>query len=436
MIPCQNSMPLNFQTSKDPHDLEKIDLLIQQHYNITIPSILLENCLQENAEYEISDFKSFFSLFGEIVDITVKGKIIIVLYNTFFDADNCYKYLLDETNAKEGMKNNFTARWFNYEKDMKYLTPEMENSFEKINKENASNIMDLNKNKIFSIMANGNKNKISNGINNNNLNNNINNNIINGSLNNLNQNNHNHININGNLNVNQNQASNNNIYISPNILMHYNQMNINQGMQGIQMNNMNNIQQNMHHMQNYGMQNIMMNPQMNIPMFMNQNLGGMNNIMNMQMNNHQYNSNQKQFNQNTEEKNYGKYTCKYEILIPNDKEFQVARRLIGSKGCNMKRILNECKSNNNINDNIKLRLRGRGSGYKEGPQNKESDEPLHLCISAKNQEEMKKACAKVDDLLNSIYEDYKKFCIKNKKTPIVKQLANRIDCGNSLHKTK
>jgi len=124
MIPCQNSMPLNFQTSKDPHDLEKIDLLIQQHYNITIPSILLENCLQENAEYEISDFKSFFSLFGEIVDITVKGKIIIVLYNTFFDADNCYKYLLDETNAKEGMKNNFTARWFNYEKDMKYLTPE------------------------------------------------------------------------------------------------------------------------------------------------------------------------------------------------------------------------------------------------------------------------------------------------------------------------
>ena len=187
MIPCQNSMPLNFQTSKDPHDLEKIDLLIQQHYNITIPSILLENCLQENAEYEISDFKSFFSLFGEIVDITVKGKIIIVLYNTFFDADNCYKYLLDETNTKEGMKNNFTARWFNYEKDMKYLTPEMENNFEKINKENASNIMDLNKNKIFSIMANGNKNKISNGINNNNLNNNINNNIINGSLNNLNQ---------------------------------------------------------------------------------------------------------------------------------------------------------------------------------------------------------------------------------------------------------
>ena len=137
-----------------------------------------------------------------------------------------------------------------------------------------------------------------------------------------------------------------------------------------------------------------------------------------------------------EEKSYGKYTCKYEILIPNDKEFQVARRLIGSKGCNMKKILNECKANNNINENIKLRLRGRGSGYKEGPQNKESDEPLHLCISAKNQEKKKKACAKVDDLLNKIYEEYKKYCFKNNITPVAPQLANRIDCGNSLHKTK
>ena len=433
MIPCQNSMPLNFQSTQDTHDLEKTALLIQQHYNITIPSIYFENLSQEKTEYEIPDFKSLFSSFGEVADLTVKGKIIIVLYKSFIDAESFIRYSTDETNYKEDYKKNFKIRWFDYEKDMKYLTPEMENTFEKIHNENISNIMD-NKNKIITIMANGNKNKVSNGINNNNLNNNNvnNNNIINGSLNNLNQNNH--LNINGNLNVNQNQPSNNNnIYISPNILMQYNQMKLNQGMQGMTLNNM---QQKMHPMPNYGIQNMMMNPPMNMPMFINQNIGGINNIMGMQMNNHQYNSNQKQFNQNIEEKNYGKYTCKYEILIPNDKEFQVARRLIGSKGCNMKRILNECKSNNNINDNIKLRLRGRGSGYKEGPQNKESDEPLHLCISAKNQEEMKKACAKVDELLNSIYEDYKKFCIKNKKTPIVKQLANRIDCGNSLHKPK
>ena len=56
--------------------------------------------------------------------------------------------------------------------------------------------------------------------------------------------------------------------------------------------------------------------------------------------------------------------------------------------------------------------------------------------SAKNQEEMKKACSLVDDLLNKIYDEYKKFCIKNNISPIAPQLANRIDCGNSLHKAK
>jgi hypothetical protein len=34
-----------------------------------------------------------------------------------------------------------------------------------------------------------------------------------------------------------------------------------------------------------------------------------------------------------------KYTCRYDIQIDNEKEFQVARRVIGSKGANMKRII-------------------------------------------------------------------------------------------------
>ena len=264
----------------------------------------------------------------------------------------------------------------------------------------------------------------------------MNNSSNNKNMNNINQNsNPNQM----NMNSNQNQNSNN-IFLPPNMMMQYNQMKINQGMPMNNINNLNNIPQNVQNMnsiQNFvDIQNMMMSQPINMPLFMNQNLGGMNNIMGMQMNNHQQNQNQKQFNPNYEEKNYGKYTCKYEILIPNDKDFQVARRLIGSKGCNMKKILNECKQNNNINDNIKLRLRGRGSGYKEGPQNKESDEPLHLCISAKNQEEMKKACGLVDDLLNKIYNEYKKFCLKNNISPVAPQLANRIDCGNSLHKSK
>ena len=71
-----------------------------------------------------------------------------------------------------------------------------------------------------------------------------------------------------------------------------------------------------------------------------------------------------------------KYTCKYEIQIANDKDFQVARRIIGPKGYNMKRIIELCqkKCNNpqiiHQADFLKLRLRGYGSGFKEGPEKK------------------------------------------------------------------
>ena len=410
----------NNKNIQDSNTAEKIELLIQQKYNITIPALFFEFLSTENMDFEINDLKSFYTQFGEIIDFSIKGKSSIVLFKTFFGADACREFLLNENNYKDNMKNNFVIRWFDYDKDKNNLPPEMENIFETIHNHNLSNIKDNNKQKAIN-MINTNKNRLSNSNNNN-------------GLNNLKQNINNHNSLNLTNNSNQNS---NNIFMPPNMMMQYNQMKMNQG---ININNLNNLQpniQNMHSLPNFGnMQNMMLSPPMNMSLFMNQNLNNMNNLMSMQINNHQFNQNKNQFNQNFEEKNYGKYTCKYEILIPNDKDFQVARRLIGSKGCNMKKILNECKQNNNINDNIKLRLRGKGSGYKEGPQNKESDEPLHLCISAKNQEEMKKACGLVDDLLNKIYDEYKKYCIKNNISPIAPQLANRIDCGNSLHKAK
>ena len=425
MMTSPNTKSSSSKNSQDTVTAEKIEILIQQKYNIKVPSLILEYLTGENMDFDINDLKGFYSYFGDVIDFSIKGKLSIVLFKTFFEAESCRVFLLNENNFKDKMKKNFSVRWFDYEKDMNNLPPEMEKAFETFHNLNICNIKDKNnKQKIIDI-RNSNKNRLNNS-NNNNLNNNLN----------SNQNNQNLININGNTNQNSN-----NIFISPNMMMQYNQMKINQGISMNNINNINNIQQNIqniHSLPNFGgMQNIMISSPMNMPLFLNQNINGMNNIMGMQINNnHQYNQNQKQFNPNIEEKNYGKYTCKYEILIPNDKEFQVARRLIGSKGCNMKKILNECKQNNNINDNIKLRLRGKGSGYKEGPQNKESDEPLHLCISAKNQEEMKKACGLVDDLLNKIYDEYKKYCIKNNITPVASQLANRIDCGNSLHKGK
>ena len=419
-----NSVSGNSRIKKEE---ENIEIFIQQKYNITIPSLIFEYLSTESIDFEINELKCFYSSFGEVIDFIIKGKLSIVLFKTFISAEICRSYLSNDNFFKENSKKNFSVRWFDYDKDINIVPDESKNIFENYYNRSLYNIKIIKEKNNQQVIQNINNNNISE-MPSHNVNINKNNNIVNNNINNMV--------INHNLN---------NIFLSPNIMMQqYNKMNINQGMYLNNMNNINNINnlpsnfQNFQSIPNYnGIQNLIMPQGINIPLFMNQN--NINNIIGMQLNNQSYN-NQKAFNQNInniniEEKNYGKYTCKYEILIPNDKEFQVARRLIGSKGCNMKKILNECKQINN-NENIKLRLRGKGSGYKEGPQNKESEEPLHLCISAKNQEEMRKACRLVDDLLNKIYEEYKKFCYKNNIMPIASQLAKRIDLGNSLHKGK
>ena len=66
----------------------------------------------------------------------------------------------------------------------------------------------------------------------------------------------------------------------------------------------------------------------------------------------------------------GKFTCRYEIQIKKDKEFDVPKRIIGSKGHKMKEIIRKCEkefSHLRTRDLIKLRLRGQGSGHLEGP---------------------------------------------------------------------
>jgi len=49
----------------------------------------------------------------------------------------------------------------------------------------------------------------------------------------------------------------------------------------------------------------------------------------------------------------------------------------------MKRIIESCSKDSHSSDVVKLRLRGKGSGFKEGPRQEESKEPLHLCISSR-----------------------------------------------------
>ena len=128
----------------------------------------------------------------------------------------------------------------------------------------------------------------------------------------------------------------------------------------------------------------------------------------------------------------GKYTCRFEIQIENDKEFQVARRLIGPKGCHMKKILDACSKgcSGPIQEVIKLRLRGRGSGFKEGPDQQESDEALHLCISSPFMDKYEIACKLCRELIGGVYEEYRTFCQKTGK-PVVSLEVKLIESLNN-----
>lgn len=137
---------------------------------------------------------------------------------------------------------------------------------------------------------------------------------------------------------------------------------------------------------------------------------------------------------NTKCTSMNKFTCRFDIQIPNESGFRVARRIIGFKGGNMKRIIDMCKVKDASGmHGVKLRLRGKGSGFKEGPDCRESDDELHLCVSSKflevsniNFDSMlpqhrasittafetfQFACRSVEALLTRIYDEYAQFVL-------------------------
>ena len=75
----------------------------------------------------------------------------------------------------------------------------------------------------------------------------------------------------------------------------------------------------------------------------------------------------------------------------------------------LEQIGEKCSNNNEM---LKLRLRGKGSGYKEGPDQLESEESLHLCISAKDERIYTFACESVEKLLQNVYQEYQEYSRK------------------------
>jgi hypothetical protein len=110
------------------------------------------------------------------------------------------------------------------------------------------------------------------------------------------------------------------------------------------------------------------------------------------------------------------------VQILNEPKFQVARRVIGVKGANMKRIIEECNKSycsggNMSNEPVKLRLRGNGSGFLEGPDQVEDTAPLNLCVSSRDQKKYEHACQEVIKILKQVYNDYKFFDKKKLGVP-------------------
>ena len=122
-----------------------------------------------------------------------------------------------------------------------------------------------------------------------------------------------------------------------------------------------------------------------------------------------------------------KYVSRYIVQIENEKNFPVTKMIIGNNGKLLRQILLEnCI---NLGDHTtKIRLRGKGSGYKEGPKNEESKDPMELCISSLNMLSYMRCSQAIENLLLNVYYQYYLYQCKNASSEnnnnINKDLAN------------
>mmetsp|Transcript_23878 Transcript_23878/g.45462 ORF Transcript_23878/g.45462 Transcript_23878/m.45462 type:complete len:356 (+) Transcript_23878:64-1131(+) len=96
-----------------------------------------------------------------------------------------------------------------------------------------------------------------------------------------------------------------------------------------------------------------------------------------------------------------KLQCQFGVGIEEDATFQVVKRIKGCTGSIHKAT------------GMKIRLRGRGSQFLEGPEQKESTDDLMLCISGTDAQGYEACKRQVQELLNTIHDDYATFCRKH-----------------------
>lgn len=214
-----------------------------------------------------------------------------VLFKSFFDANTAREFLQNSSNFKEAEKNNFTAKWYKSEDEKDFS--------------------DSFKSKIREIVQKYNENNMKN---------------MQQSMNN----NNNMMNQQGNSygfypqNWQHNQM--NMMNQSNNMMMNDQQMGY---MQNMNMNNNNNNS-------NKNKNNNMQYNGINGNMMGSNSMGGSSQNFNVSLANGRKNSSNSiadEDRKNQQNQQNGKFTCRFELQIENDKEFQVARRLIGAKVC-------------------------------------------------------------------------------------------------------
>ena len=127
-----------------------------------------------------------------------------------------------------------------------------------------------------------------------------------------------------------------------------------------------------------------------------------------------------------------KYVSRYIVQIENEKNFPVTKMIIGNNG----KLLRQILLDNCINygdHTTKIRLRGKGSGYKEGPQNKESKDPMELCISSLNMLSYMRCSQAIENLLLQVYYQYYIYQCNNALIEKKESNINIID-DNSINK--
>jgi hypothetical protein len=362
-------LAMNNEKKVDQQMIEQIETMIQNQFKVVCPALVFEyrpiGGNKEFSGWDYDDLFEFFGHFGDIEMLEIQGKLAIILFKTFYDAYTSREFLQNTSNFKETEKNNFIVRWYNYLEDESYISEQMKLKMKKFQQ-------------AMGEVSGKNEVNIS-----------YNNNTNNTNNNNQNQNSFSNY---------QNYGNYGNDYYNYNQFSYYNNSNNNN-------NSKNEYSGQQNYKNNYNRNSYSQNQ---------------NQHPNMYNNESQMEDNKSFQGQGDKYLQNGKYTCKYEIQIDNDNEFQVARRLIGAKGCNMKRIVEMCSRTSDgkfISDAVKLRLRGRGSGYKEGPNNRESEEPLHLCISSKFFDKYQRACVLVQELISNVYEEFRRYCDRIGKIP-------------------